>query len=93
MLDREQVRKVALLARLQITPEEEAKLALDLGNILDYIRQLNELDTQAVPPTNRALETVNVSRPDQLSICDQREAILQAGPAVEGDFFRVPKIL
>ncbi|HBL11934.1 MAG TPA: Asp-tRNA(Asn)/Glu-tRNA(Gln) amidotransferase GatCAB subunit C, partial [Cyanobacteria bacterium UBA11162] len=56
MIDREQVRKVANLARLELTPEEEEQFLPQLNGILDYFQQLSELDTQDVPPTTRAID-------------------------------------
>ncbi|NJM73325.1 MAG: Asp-tRNA(Asn)/Glu-tRNA(Gln) amidotransferase subunit GatC [Scytonema sp. RU_4_4] len=93
MIDREQVRKVAHLARLELTPEEEEKFTTQLGNILDYFEQLSELDVNNVPPTLRAIDVKNVTRPDDLQPYPNREDILQSAPEQEGDFFKVPKIL
>ncbi|MFQ3638336.1 MAG: Asp-tRNA(Asn)/Glu-tRNA(Gln) amidotransferase subunit GatC, partial [Cyanobacteriota bacterium] len=64
MLDREQVHKVAHLARLALTPDEEEQFTTQLGSILEYFEQLNELDTRDVPPTTRAIDVSNVVRPD-----------------------------
>ncbi|MDM9382940.1 Asp-tRNA(Asn)/Glu-tRNA(Gln) amidotransferase subunit GatC [Chlorogloeopsis fritschii PCC 9212] len=93
MIDREQVRKVAHLARLELTPEEEEKFTTQLGSILDYFEQLSELDVSNVPPTTRAIDVSNVTRPDNLQPYPDREAILQSSPQQEGEFFKVPKIL
>ncbi len=92
-LDRQQVQKIAHLARLEITPAEEEQFANQLSSILDYFEQLSELDTSDVPPTTRAIEINNVTRSDtQISYSD-RQALLQEAPQAEGDFFRVPQIL
>lgn len=93
MIDREQVRKVANLARLELTTEEEAQFTTQLGNILDYIEQLNQLDVTNVAPTTRAIDVSNITREDILQPYADREAILNSAPQQEGDFFRVPKIL
>lgn len=93
MIDIEQVRKVAHLARLELESEEEAQLTTQLNDILDYIEQLNELDTTNVPPTTRAIEVSNVSRPDQLETFSDRESLLSNAPEREEDFIKVPKIL
>ncbi|MBD2346545.1 Asp-tRNA(Asn)/Glu-tRNA(Gln) amidotransferase subunit GatC [Anabaena subtropica] len=93
MIDREQVRKVALLARLELTPEEEEQFTTQLGSILDYVEQLNELDVNDVIPTTRAIDVSNVTREDNLQPCADREAILSSAPDQEGEFFKVPKIL
>ncbi len=93
MIDREQVRKVALLARLELTSQEEEQFTTQLGSILDYIEQLNELDVSNVPPTTRAIDVSNVTREDNLQPYADREAILNSAPEQEGEFFKVPKIL
>ncbi|MDP5017614.1 MAG: Asp-tRNA(Asn)/Glu-tRNA(Gln) amidotransferase subunit GatC [Dolichospermum sp.] len=93
MIDSEQVRKVANLARLELTADEEVQFTTQLGSILDYIEQLNQLDVTNVAPTTRAIDVSNVTREDILQPCPDREAILSSAPQQEGDFFRVPKIL
>ncbi|OKH24790.1 asparaginyl/glutamyl-tRNA amidotransferase subunit C [Hydrococcus rivularis NIES-593] len=93
MLDRQQVQKIAHLARLEITPEEEEQFATQLSSILEYFEQLSELDTKNVPPTTRAIEISNVARPDETIPYSNREALLKQAPEIEGDFFRVPQIL
>ncbi|WP_353932119.1 Asp-tRNA(Asn)/Glu-tRNA(Gln) amidotransferase subunit GatC [Okeanomitos corallinicola TIOX110] len=93
MIDREQVHKVANLARLELTPEEEEKFSNQLSDILDYIEQLSELDVTDVAPTTRAIDVSNVTREDNLQPYPEREAILSSAPEQEGDFFKVPKIL
>lgn len=93
MIDREQVKKVAHLARLDISSEEEQQFTTQLNSILDYFEQLGELDTEDVPPTTRAIELSNITRPDTLRPFDNKEALIQAAPDQEGEYFRVPKIL
>ncbi|MCG6136974.1 MAG: Asp-tRNA(Asn)/Glu-tRNA(Gln) amidotransferase subunit GatC [Nostoc sp. LLA-1] len=93
MIDREQVRKVALLARLELTPQEEEQFTTQLGSILDYIEQLNAVDVSNVTPTTRAIDVSNVTREDELQPYPEREAILNSAPEQEGEFFKVPKIL
>ncbi|MGK7948944.1 MAG: Asp-tRNA(Asn)/Glu-tRNA(Gln) amidotransferase subunit GatC [Xenococcaceae cyanobacterium] len=93
MIDREQVKKVAHLARLDLTSEEEEQFTTQLNSILDYFEQLSELDTTDVPPTTRAIELSNITRPDKLKPFDDRETLIQAAPEQEGEYFRVPKIM
>ncbi|EAZ94152.1 Asp-tRNA(Asn)/Glu-tRNA(Gln) amidotransferase subunit GatC [Crocosphaera chwakensis] len=93
MLDRQQVQKIAHLARLDITPEEEEQFAGQLSDILDYFEQLGELDTENVSPTTRAVELSNITRQDSSQVYSDREALLQEAPNPEDDFFRVPQIL
>lgn len=93
MIDREEVRRVAHLARLELQPSEEEKFTKELSAILDYFEQLKELDTEKVAPTMRAINISNVTRPDQLEPYQNRDALLAAAPEPDGDFFRVPQIL
>ena len=92
-IDREQVAKVAHLARLELSPEEQEKFTAQLGEILDYFEQLNELNTAEVPPMTRAIEMSNITRPDQSEPYAQRDSILSSAPEQEGDYFKVPKIM
>lgn len=93
MIDHEQVRKVAHLARLELAPEEEGQFTTQLNSILEYVEQLSELDTAAVPPTTRAIEVSNITRTDQLESLSDRESLLNNAPDREDDFIKVPKIL
>lgn len=93
MIDREQVRKVALLARLELTAEQEEQFTSQLSSILEYFEQLSELDVSDVEPTTRAIDVNNVTRSDELQPFRDRLAILDSAPDQEGDFFKVPKIL
>ncbi|MGC9525244.1 MAG: Asp-tRNA(Asn)/Glu-tRNA(Gln) amidotransferase subunit GatC [Limnospira sp.] len=93
MIDREQVRKVAHLARLELQVEEEEKFTQELNSILEYFEQLKQLDTETVEPTTRAIDVSNITRPDQLEPYPNRDALLREAPQPDGDFFRVPKIL
>jgi aspartyl-tRNA(Asn)/glutamyl-tRNA(Gln) amidotransferase subunit C len=93
MLDRDQVHKVALLARLELTLEEEEKYAQQMSSILDYFDQLSELDTSGVEPTTRAIDVDNITRVDTQVTYGNLEGIYQAAPSWEDTFFKVPKIL
>lgn len=93
MIDREQVQKVAHLARLSLTEEEEEQFTGQLNSILDYFEQLSELDTDSVPPTTRAIDVSNITRADQLEPFSDRNALLDNAPEREDTFFKVPKIL
>jgi aspartyl-tRNA(Asn)/glutamyl-tRNA(Gln) amidotransferase subunit C len=92
-MDREQVRKVAQLARLELTPEEEEQFESQLSQILDYFEQLRELDTENVPPTTRAIDTSNITREDEVRTYEHRDDLLNSAPDREDDFFKVPRIL
>jgi aspartyl-tRNA(Asn)/glutamyl-tRNA(Gln) amidotransferase subunit C len=93
MIDRTTVQKIAHLARLEITPAEEEQFTVQLGAILDYFEQLSALDTDNVPPTTRAIEISNITRADSSGSYSDRQDLLQESPELEGDYFRVPRIL
>jgi aspartyl-tRNA(Asn)/glutamyl-tRNA(Gln) amidotransferase subunit C len=93
MIDREQVRKVAHLARLTLEPQEEESFTHQLNDILAYVEQLATLDTQDVAPTTRAIDVSNVLRSDHHAPHPARDSILAGAPDRDEDFFKVPKIL
>ena len=85
--------KVAKLARLDLPEDTIATYTGQLERILDYVDQLQAVDTEGVPPTTRAVEVVNVTRADTVVPTEVREDLLDQAPQREGDFFRVPKIM
>jgi aspartyl-tRNA(Asn)/glutamyl-tRNA(Gln) amidotransferase subunit C len=87
------VKYVAHLARLQLTPDEEKKLGAQLGHILGYIEKLNELDVTGVEPTAHAVPLVNVTRPDEIRPSLPHADALRNAPAQANGLFIVPKIV
>ena len=87
------VRKVAQLARLDLPDDTIATYTGQLERILDYVDQLQAVDTEGVLPTTRAVEVVNATREDTVVDTDVRQDLLDQAPQREGDLFRVPKIL
>jgi aspartyl-tRNA(Asn)/glutamyl-tRNA(Gln) amidotransferase subunit C len=87
------VKYVARLARLALTPEEEVKFQSQLDNILGYIAKLNELDVSNVEPTAHAVPLVNVVRPDQARPSMAHEEAMKNAPAQLNGLFLVPKIV
>jgi aspartyl-tRNA(Asn)/glutamyl-tRNA(Gln) amidotransferase subunit C len=87
------VRYVAHLARLDLSPEEEQKFGAQLGNVLGYIEKLNELDVSHVEPTAHAVPMVNVTRPDEARPSISNEDALRNAPAKANGLFVVPKIV
>ena len=87
------VKYVAHLARIQLTPAEEQKLGAQLQNILGYIEKLKQLDVSNVDPTAHAVPMVNVTRPDETRPSLSNEDALRNAPAWAGGLFIVPKIV
>lgn len=87
------VQHVAKLARLQLSPEEEATFTEQMNAILQYAEKLNELDTEHVKPTTHVLQVSNVMREDVVrESLSQEEALLNA-PEDEDGHFKVPAVL
>jgi aspartyl-tRNA(Asn)/glutamyl-tRNA(Gln) amidotransferase subunit C len=87
------VKYVAHLARLALTPDEEKQLGAQLGNILGYIEKLRELDVTNVEPTAHAVPMVNVTRPDEIRPSLPHEDALRNAPRQASGLFIVPKIV
>jgi aspartyl-tRNA(Asn)/glutamyl-tRNA(Gln) amidotransferase subunit C len=87
------VKYVAHLARLSLSPEEEQKLGAQLGNILQYIEKLKEVDVSGVEPTAHAIPLVNVARPDETRPSLPGADALRNAPAQANGLFIVPKIV
>ena len=87
------VKYVAHLARLALAPEEAEKLGHQLGQILQYIQKLQELDVTQVEPTAQPVPLVNVTRPDETRPSMSNEDALRNAPAKANGLFIVPKIV
>ena len=92
-INKEEVKKVAHLARLELNENEINNHAEQLEKILDYIRQLQTIDTGDVPCTTRAIEVINVFRKDERENSNCNEEILELSPSKEDKYFKVPKII
>ena len=92
-ITREEVRHVARLARLALTDDEAGRLGDQLSAILDYVKQLDRIDTRDVVPTSHAVEKGTPMRDDAVEPFGDREALLANAPDRLGDFFRVPRII
>jgi aspartyl-tRNA(Asn)/glutamyl-tRNA(Gln) amidotransferase subunit C len=91
-ISREQVKHVAHLARLGLSPTEAEMMSAQLSRILEHFANLNRLDTRAVPPTYHVQPLQTVVRPDQPHESLSRDLALANAPDSESNCFRVPKI-
>lgn len=94
----EDVGRVAELANLELTPEESGSMLVDLNAILDYVAELNELDTAGITPLAQVSELVDaagssVLRPDVTVPCLDRAEVMREAPETDGTFFKVPKVI
>jgi aspartyl-tRNA(Asn)/glutamyl-tRNA(Gln) amidotransferase subunit C len=84
---------VARLARIALTEEEAQSFASQFGRLFDFIRELQALDVEHVPATAQVIPLHNVLREDALAPCLDHKAAMANAPAVEGPYFKAPRIL
>ena len=89
----DQVRWVAHLARLELSPQELAVMTEQLNSIVGYVDQLQQLDTKNVEPLAHALPIKNVFRPDEPAPSLSAEEALANAPAKKDGFYQVPAVL
>ena len=92
------VGRVAELAHLELTPEESGRMVTDLNAILDYVAELNELDTAGVQPLEQVSEletaaTASVLRGDVVRPSLDRATVMAQAPETDQAFFKVPKVI
>ena len=94
----EDVERVAELANLELTAEEKPGMVKDLNAILDYVAELNQLDTKGVAPLSQVTELEGAGgagalREDALRPSLDRAAVMAQAPETDGTFFKVPKVI
>ncbi|MBS28586.1 MAG: Asp-tRNA(Asn)/Glu-tRNA(Gln) amidotransferase GatCAB subunit C [Alphaproteobacteria bacterium] len=92
-LDTDTVRRIARLARIHVDDADLAPLADELNNILGWIEQLEEVDTDGVEPMTSAVEMVQRLRADAVNDGDLQEAVLSNAPEPNDGFYTVPKVV
>jgi len=92
-VDEATVRKIAHLARIKVTDKEAKALEQELSGILDWVKQLDEVDTNNVEPMTRVVAMTLKRRPDVVSDGEMADDIVANAPAREGHFFVVPKVV
>jgi aspartyl-tRNA(Asn)/glutamyl-tRNA(Gln) amidotransferase subunit C len=92
-VDRATVRRIAHLARLAITEQEEGTLEKELSNILDWVAQLDEVDTSNVEPMTRVEDMKMKVRKDEVTAGFCAADILKNAPQVDDGYFVVPKVV
>lgn len=92
-LDSQTVERVSLLARLQLSADELKSMTEQMGHILEYVRQLDELDTSGVEPMAHAIDMCNVFAEDVHTPGLSREEALANAPNHDEECFRVPAVL
>ena len=92
-LDRQDVEKIAHLARINIDKEDINEYLGNLTSILDLVDQMQRVDTQNVEPLSHPLDAIQRLRADDITESNQREQLQQVAPAVEEGLFLVPKVI
>ena len=92
-LTREEVEHVALLARLELSDDELARLTEQLNAILGHFQALQALDTRDIPPTSHVVALENVWRDDEVQPSLPPEEALRNAPDRIADLFRVPRVV
>lgn len=93
MVGKKDIEHIANLAHLQISASEAEKFTGEINNILEYVKKLNELDTEGVDPTVYIIPKKNVLREDKVEPSLNREIALSNAPEQKDGQFRVPKIM
>ena len=92
-LTRNEVERVSLLARLQLTDDELVKMTEQLSQIVEYVEQLGELSTENIQPMAHGVERFNVFAPDELSPSLARDEALSNAPHRDDECYLVPAVL
>ena len=90
---KKEVEKIAGLARLYITEEEKEKYTTQLNVILEYMEQLNTVDTNNIEPLSHPFDLTNVVRKDEVKPSLSVDEALGNAPDRSGDYFKVPKVI
>lgn len=92
--NRETVKALSKLCRIDCTEEEEISLMHDLEKIINYFEQLDEIDTEGVPPCNHVLDDIaNVMRDDEIGELLPRDVFLANAPSHTGGMIKVPPVI
>ena len=92
-IDKNQVKKVAKLSRVSLDDNKLESLSKDLASILNFVEQLNELDTKKTEPLTSIVDKTLESRADKINDGKIKKEILKNSPDKNEDFFIVPKVI
>ena len=92
-LGKEEVEQIAHLARIAVDADDVPEYARNLSDILDFVEQMNAVDTGDVVPMAHPLDMAQRLREDEVSEPDQRERFQEVAPAVEAGLYLVPKVI
>lgn len=90
----EEVKRLARLARIQLSPHEEAGLAVELGKIVEFVEQLSKVDTTHIEPTNQVTGLADVWRSDEIKTSKVgRHELLSNAPMTKDGYIKVKRVL
>ena len=92
-LDKDQVRHIATLARLNLTDDEYGESVAKLSKIVDFVDQLSQANTEGVVPMAHPLDATQRLRPDAVTETDERDRYQENAPSVTGGLYLVPKVI
>ncbi|MBK1885366.1 MULTISPECIES: Asp-tRNA(Asn)/Glu-tRNA(Gln) amidotransferase subunit GatC [Marinobacter] len=92
-ISREDIEKVAVLARIRVDEAQISALESDLGNILNLVDELSAADTANIEPLSHPLDAVQRLRTDEVTETNQREAFQAIAPATEDGLYLVPRVI
>lgn len=92
MITVKDVEHVAKLARLELSEAEKGTFTKQLDSILNYVEQMNEVDTTGIEPMSHVIPVTNVMREDEVVYTNTKQELMKNAPEEEDGFFRVPKI-
>ena len=92
-IDKTDLDKIAYLARLSIDPAQADRVLQDMDRILDFVDQMQQVDTSGIEPLAHPIEARQRLREDRVTESNQRESLLKNAPATENGLFLVPKVI
>ena len=92
-MDKKTVTTISYLSRLKINDEKEEKIINDLGNIVEFVDQLNDVDTSEIIPLANPLEKTAKTRKDIVTAKNLKKKLLEVAPSANEDYFLVPRVV
>ena len=92
-MDKKTVTTISYLSRLKIDGENEQKIVKDLDNIIEFVDQLNDVDTSDVEPLTNPLEKTAKTRNDEVTAKNLKKELLEVAPSANEDYFLVPRVV
>ena len=92
-MDKKTVTTISYLSRLKIDDEKEEKIINDLGNIIEFVDQLNDVDTSEITPLANPLEKTAKTRKDIVTAKNLKKKLLEVAPSANEDYFLVPRVV